>query len=229
MLKDLFRNRLFIGALAFFIFCVGGSLLYMQHVEKQSSRELAETPPPTAEVSPVGDTSQGGHWHGDEWHAQPHAPVEVSAAEVSDVQAADDTPLSEAYLALRETYPEQTNNPSPFENVPVDLLDFEATKKAFMDHFNFYVAQGGNKPEVFESRREVRIAFAVMEGLHNAAKPWVGLYTPEQRAEIHEMHRSLRRFNGVKVNHDRVWQLVHDDGYSVLEALDISREEDSNR
>ena len=69
MLKNLFSNRLFIGALAFFILCVVGSLLYQQHVEKQSARELAETevrikaitekPPPPAQA-PVGETSQGG-------------------------------------------------------------------------------------------------------------------------------------------------------------------------
>lgn len=34
-------------------------------------------PLPKSEVkAPVGDTSQGGHWHGDEWHADPHEPVE---------------------------------------------------------------------------------------------------------------------------------------------------------
>ena len=43
MFKDLFNNRRFLGALAFFVLCVGGSLLYMQHVERQSARELAET------------------------------------------------------------------------------------------------------------------------------------------------------------------------------------------
>ena len=43
MLKDLFSNRLFIGALAFFVLCVGGSLLYMQHVEKQTAKALAES------------------------------------------------------------------------------------------------------------------------------------------------------------------------------------------
>lgn len=42
MLKDLFSNRLFIGALAFFIFCVVGSLLYMWHVERQGAEDLAE-------------------------------------------------------------------------------------------------------------------------------------------------------------------------------------------
>ena len=100
MFSNLFSNRLFIGVLAIFIFCVGGSLLYRQHVEKQSARELAEMQeriktstekPSTTAEAPVGDTSQGGHWHGDEWHADPHAPVEVSAAEVSaDVLATSD-------------------------------------------------------------------------------------------------------------------------------------------
>ena len=42
MLKDLFSNRLFIGALAFFVFCVVGSLLYMKHVERQGAKELAK-------------------------------------------------------------------------------------------------------------------------------------------------------------------------------------------
>ena len=44
-----------------------------------------------------------------------------------------------------------------------------------------------------------------------------------------EMARSCRRFNGVEVNSDRVSELVHNEGYSVSEALDISSEEDSNR
>ena len=81
MLKDLFRNRLFIGALAIFIFCVGGSLLYMQHVTQQGEKELAETQDrvaqwnerqnPTTEVSQA-ETPQG-HFHEDgTWHGEPH-------------------------------------------------------------------------------------------------------------------------------------------------------------
>ncbi|MXZ81658.1 MAG: hypothetical protein F4Z15_09985 [Gammaproteobacteria bacterium] len=76
MFKNLFSNRLFIGALAFFILCVGGSLLYMQHVKEQTARASAETQDrvkqynerqneqPTAETV-VSDTSQGGHSHAD--------------------------------------------------------------------------------------------------------------------------------------------------------------------
>ena len=42
MLKNLFSNRLFLGALAFFVLCVVGSLLYMQHVEREGAEKLAE-------------------------------------------------------------------------------------------------------------------------------------------------------------------------------------------
>ena len=82
MLRDLFSNRLFIGGLAFFIFCVGGSLLYMQHVERETAREMAaheerikqltEKPKPTTVEAPVGEPpQQGGHVHADgTFHAE---------------------------------------------------------------------------------------------------------------------------------------------------------------
>ena len=86
MLKDLFSNRLFVGALAFFVLCVAGSLLYLQYVAREGAEYAAETQarvvqwnekqkPTTAEV-PEGDTSQGGHFHEDgTFHAEPHEPV----------------------------------------------------------------------------------------------------------------------------------------------------------
>ena len=65
MLKDLFSNRLFIGALAFFILCMVGGTLYIGYVEKQEgAMELAEAEErikqltskqqqPTAETEPI--------------------------------------------------------------------------------------------------------------------------------------------------------------------------------
>ena len=74
MLKELFSNRLFIGALAFFILSVVGGTLYISHVERERIKGLAEmpetveplteNPQPTTEV-PIGDTSQGEHFHAD--------------------------------------------------------------------------------------------------------------------------------------------------------------------
>ncbi len=182
--------------------------------------KTTEIETPKAKPPPPGAASNG-HKHGDETpRSQPRQLPETALEGHFSPE--------EAYQALREKYPDRTNNPHPFENVPVDLWDFEATKKAYQDHFNFYVEQGGNKPEVFENNREVRIAYAVMTNIANAAKPWFGIFTPEQCEEINALRQRYFDFKGVEVNHKRVWELVHDEGYSVSEALDISREEDSN-
>ncbi|RKU20327.1 hypothetical protein C6503_05920 [Candidatus Poribacteria bacterium] len=56
MFRDLFKNRRFIGVLAFFVLCVAGSLLYMHH-EKQKRNESQE--PTIHYEAPVeGDPSQ---------------------------------------------------------------------------------------------------------------------------------------------------------------------------
>ena len=41
MLKSLFSNRLFIGALAFFVLCVGGGTLYSWHVHRTTESDMA--------------------------------------------------------------------------------------------------------------------------------------------------------------------------------------------
>ena len=108
MLKDLFNNRLFIGALVFFVFCVGGSLLYMQHVKRQTDRESAaheahikaltekEQPKPTAEV----ETPQ----QDEDFHVSqpPETPIESPPVVQSkpDVSA----PVGSAYRPFNDPY-----------------------------------------------------------------------------------------------------------------------------
>ena len=41
MFKDLFSNRLFLGALAFFVLCVGGGTLYSWHVQRTTESDMA--------------------------------------------------------------------------------------------------------------------------------------------------------------------------------------------
>ena len=120
MFKTLFSNRLFIGALAFFVLCVTGSLLYLQHVEKQSARALAEAeeriktltekqnPQPPAEAPVVENPEQpqqDGHFHADgTWHEGAHeAHVEQeSTAEGREPPAPTggnvDSPLTESEI-----------------------------------------------------------------------------------------------------------------------------------
>ncbi len=116
MLKELFSNRLFIGALAFFILCVVGGSLYISHVEKQDVEELAtdEAPvkQPTAE-SPVGEQTPQGHFHEDgTWHTEPHAEAPV-AAEVDPSEATAITETSQPAMQL--TYHAELLKSDPVE------------------------------------------------------------------------------------------------------------------
>ena len=74
MFKDLFRNRLFIGVCILVVCAVVSVYLFTRQTEKAPIKidDPVEVEKPTAKAPPVGDTSQGGHWHGDEWHADPH-------------------------------------------------------------------------------------------------------------------------------------------------------------
>lgn len=105
MLKALFQNRLLIGALAFFVLCVGGSQLYMWHVEREGAEYAAKTQnsvaqwnekqQTTAEVV-EDETAQGGHVHVD-GDVRPSAGNPTDSATTSGGDAA--TPqLSEAEI-----------------------------------------------------------------------------------------------------------------------------------
>ena len=132
MLKDLFSNRLFIGALAFFIFCVAGSLLYMHHENQKGAEYDAETQDrvkqvtekqqqPTAKA-PVEDTSQGGHFHTDgTWHEGAHVPV-PSASHI-----ASDTGLQSTQMSV----PQQHSDATGDVPIPTDIYD----KNAWADYY----------------------------------------------------------------------------------------------
>ena len=125
MFRDIFTNRLFIGALAFFVLCVAGSLLYMHHENKKGAEYAAETEnrvrqwnakqkeQPAAEAPVVEQPEQVGHFHADgTWHGEPHAPIEVPA-EVDPSEATGAVDPSEPAMAL--TYHAELLKSDPVE------------------------------------------------------------------------------------------------------------------
>ena len=84
MLANIFKNRLFIGALILgLLVVIGCGLLSGRRVAKQEPVKVykpveVETKP---KPPPPGETAENGHWHGDEWHAEPHEtePAPVAA------------------------------------------------------------------------------------------------------------------------------------------------------
>ncbi len=225
MLKDLFQNRLFIGALAFFVLCVGGSLLYMQHVAQQGSEYAAETQDrvaqwtekqkPTTEGK-AGDTSQGGHFHADgTWHAA-EPPETPSFAEVDTSEPVQVSNIS----APQYNDNAGAGNPHPFKSVPVDLYDFQTTKATMIENINFVKANWD--PKVYN--REVSIAQAISENIANAAN--LPIFTSEQRQELIQLHLDLLEFKGI--DGARV-KALEEQGHTRAEALKITTDETLQR
>ncbi|MCG9133853.1 hypothetical protein J5I95_19465 [Candidatus Poribacteria bacterium] len=214
----MFFRKYWLPLTVFIVALVGVGLYYLQtrppkdpilivkpvEVEKQQ-------PQPTAKAA-VGDTSQGGHFHADgTWHGEPHEPP-------SRVDTSEPVQVSGISAPQRE-YNAGAGNPHPWEHVPVDLYDFEATKAAMIENINFFKANWD--PKVYN--RDVSIATAIIENIDNAARATqLGLFTPEQAAEIHALHARYYEFKGVIPG--RVRQL-EDEGYTLKKAIEIAAEE----
>ena len=72
----LLQKNVWIPILILLLVVMGVGLFYRQKTADQAPITIikpVEIEKPKKEV-PIGDTSQGGHWHGDEWHAEPHTP-----------------------------------------------------------------------------------------------------------------------------------------------------------
>ena len=83
MLKRLLSDTRPFAAIVCVLVCVGGGLVYLTIVKQQTAPDVKVTrerlQQPSSEIQtpltevPVGDTSQGGHFHEDgTWHAEPH-------------------------------------------------------------------------------------------------------------------------------------------------------------
>jgi len=87
MLREILANRTVQASVVFIVLMGVGSLIYLWHVERENAWSVAETaavarryekileraPQDTAARKPNSD-AVGGHWHGDEWHADAHPP-----------------------------------------------------------------------------------------------------------------------------------------------------------
>ena len=235
MLANIFTNRLFIGALAFFVLCVGGSLLYMQHVNRQGAEYQKETDARVrqwnekqteqgAAKAPVGEqpTAEVGHFHEDgTWHAGAHEPI-AAPPKVSNTEVSREV-SREVSTAPQMEYDKGAGNPPPFDKVPVDLWDFEATKAVMIENINFVKANWD--PKV--NNPDVRIANTIAHNIANAAvATQLGLFTPEQALELNTLYSDLLAFKGI--DGSRVDELYRQ-GHTVDEAYRISTEETLQR
>ena len=87
MFKKLLSNNRIFGAIVCVMVFIAGGLLYLQFVQRQAARDIQRTQEiikqqQTPKTRTAAHTEDGGHWHGDEWHAEPHPETPgVSAGE----------------------------------------------------------------------------------------------------------------------------------------------------
>ncbi|RKU09498.1 hypothetical protein C6503_21310 [Candidatus Poribacteria bacterium] len=204
MFRDILKNRLFIGALAFFVLCVAGSLLYMRHVEQQTARELAETQErvqqytdrqnrqPTPEASVRAEPQQDGHVHEDgTFHAGPHEAPPVAAPPPSVAKPAGD--VSVPFVGAD----------APFDDPYLQMVDgFTVTSQ-----FAIMMAPKGVGPDWSAmSAEELADAIETINKTHGAPRD-DALWPPEGYSYAFGGTTSLS-------NGDNVW--LDDNGYPIL-------------
>ncbi len=146
MLKDLFTNRIFVGALAFFVLMIVSGTLYLRHIERQGKIELEraqerleqwEARQKQTEKVPEGDTSQGGHFHANgTWHSAPHEMPSDEKIE-SDVEFKARVEKNAADTAAAKTARER--NAIIIRRMEENPL-FETLPHLFEDMYSFYKA-----------------------------------------------------------------------------------------
>ena len=113
MFRDLLSSRWFQGGFAFFVLCVGGSLLYSWHVQRTTEAELGKRPQPVVSIenrSPSTNT----------------APVDFQTEGVVNTPGENtNTPISESTEALpNETeFADMADAFLPDDDVSADALD----------------------------------------------------------------------------------------------------------
>ncbi|MDE0398332.1 MAG: hypothetical protein OXL96_11055 [Candidatus Poribacteria bacterium] len=156
MFKDLFSNRLFIGALAFFILCVGGSLLYMRHVEQTEAVKLAETK------------------EFQQWWQERNTPPQTVAAEVAKSDDADDVSHPEA-VGDTAVVGAATDEPEPDNTPDFWSLSPEEQQQIFDQ---FYLQHGLKPPPKGYKYRWKDIGVPLLDEngnpvLQKEGEPWV--------------------------------------------------------
>lgn len=186
MFKDLFSNRLFIRALAFFVLCVGGSLLYYQHAKWQTKKALAES-----------DDFQ-------QWWQESNAKEKPVASEVAVSDAAATASHSEfsvgdSAVVAAPTDESETDNTPDFWSLPVE------ERQRIIDQF--YHQRGLNPPPKGYKYRWKEIGVPLLDDngdpvLQKEGEPWV-----EIRMEV--------GFAPTLEEYERYEQLQEDHGWAV--------------
>ena len=187
MLKALFSNRLFMGALIFgLIVLMGCGLFYGSRVANQApvkiytpievDREASAPKPP-----PPGETAKSGHWHGDEWHAEPHETEKLPLVDASEKH-------NRVASTQQSSYPPLPPSSVP-DNIPEHLKFLPEWKNGHYYRFS------DDPPEWEISMEDAKRALSILKEIvrdYNPQRPISEIW--EQYIEYEKMYRAYAEY-----------------------------------
>ena len=105
-------NRTLVIAISILLAFCASIYFWTEWQKKEFDASLPE--PPAVKEQQVADDTAGGHWHGDEWHAEPHNAVFTAPIAEEDEVDLSVQPIASAVAA---------------EQLPAELADILATPK----------------------------------------------------------------------------------------------------
>ena len=175
MLRDLFRNRLFFGILIFgLLVVIGCGLFYGRKIANQAPvktyKPVEVAQPAGPKPPPPGETHETGHWHGDEWHSEPHDPPVPAAPPQTQQTPTRGTQVGywsngvyHRPAGYVPAYPRGQTSSNPYfkDGVPEHL-------KCPEKWIGVYVWASGEYSEVNQKTRQI---YREVEGKYNPKRP----------------------------------------------------------
>ena len=101
------KKKIWLPILIVLLAVIGCGLFYARQVSKQAPVKVYKAveveEPETPKPPPPGETAESGHWHGDEWHADPHETHEVPNGDISQpIQTAASRNYTPAVVEIPE-------------------------------------------------------------------------------------------------------------------------------
>lgn len=101
------KKKIWLPILIVLLVVIGCGLFYARQVSKQAPVKVYKVveveEPETPKPPPPGETAESGHWHGDEWHADPHETHEVPNGDISQpIQTAASRNYTPAVVEIPE-------------------------------------------------------------------------------------------------------------------------------
>ena len=176
-------NRKLITAICLMLaFCIG-IFFYAEWQKRKFDASLPEPPAPT-EVQAVETETEGGHWHGDEWHAEPHTAGDAIASPQEPAQDESNTSNGDEWLTV--------GDPTTGVTIISDVDPNEILTKSEIEELNEKIRRGDvhRHPEKLSQREREYLSIVGID---------LSMVPPDiRRQRLQEMDRQFHGQFGLK-------------------------------